>query len=62
MPENAKQMSSARNEDGTKELLDTPPAVPAPSYPKVMPTFGGRAATAQEFEGILGALRTDGQG
>jgi hypothetical protein len=35
---------------------------PDPSYPKVMPTFGGRAATVEEFERILGALPTDGEG
>jgi hypothetical protein len=35
---------------------------PDSSYPKVMPSFGGRAATVEEFERILGALPTDGEG
>jgi hypothetical protein len=35
---------------------------PDPSYPTVMATFNGRAATAEEFERILGTLPTDGEG
>lgn len=35
---------------------------PDATYPTVVPSFGGRAATIEEFKDILGALPTDGEG
>jgi len=35
---------------------------PDPSYPATTPSFPGRAATIAEFNDILGALPTDGEG
>jgi hypothetical protein len=67
MPENAMHVTLVGDRAGDylveEELPDGRLLLrPDPSYPTVMPAFSGRAATAEEFERILGALPTDGEG
>jgi hypothetical protein len=67
MAENAMHVTLAGDRAGDYLVEDELPdgrlvLCPDPSYLTVTPTFGGRAATAEEFERILGALPTDGEG
>jgi hypothetical protein len=32
------------------------------AYPAVMPSFGGRPATSEELQALLGGIPTDGEG
>jgi len=61
MPENAIHVTLVGDRAGyylvEEELPDGPLLLrPDPSHPTVMPAFGGQAATAEEFERILGSL------
>jgi hypothetical protein len=67
MPENAMHVTLAGDRAGDylieEELPDGRLLLrPDGSHSTVVPAFSGRAATAEEFERILGILPTDGEG